>query len=292
MGCGGSKVPKLANYKEVVACLCDRRAEDADGKVDKDKAAKEVDELTGKYKAKDDDADWTMKRERMELRKWALKVVRREGWGEDGVKLVDKVLPDDVAELDMKVTKIPEFDELFGKASDPMNTCISLRSNLDEGSEALKEACEFGGKECKTIKDAIKNLKEEAKNVKFNVKANPDMTLDIDAPEADGPIANAIEAIKTFANCCANVIKECPALVTQVQELAEAAKEFPSKVIDAAKNAGLAPGDMMAAAKHTGTNSKSLTKLPEVIKQTAEQAKKSAEELKEAAMALGESPAE
>jgi len=66
--------------------------------------------------------------------------------------------------------------------------------------------------------------------------------------------------------------------------LIDAAKEFPGKAKDAAQGAaGLGFCDAIAAVKHTISNTAALNKLPDVVKQTAEQAKISAEEIREAA---------
>ncbi|CEM31711.1 unnamed protein product [Vitrella brassicaformis CCMP3155] len=96
---------KATNFQEALGLLCNKRAQDQNGNVDKDKALKEVEALTKKYKT--EDAEWTAKRERMELRQWAMGLAASERWGENETAMVSKLFPDNVDFFPMKKTQIP-----------------------------------------------------------------------------------------------------------------------------------------------------------------------------------------
>ncbi|CEM28145.1 unnamed protein product [Vitrella brassicaformis CCMP3155] len=284
MGCLPTKEAKpkrASNFQEALGILCDKRAEDSEGNVDAEKSKAEADELLGKYKPKEGN-EWTQKKERTELRKFAMDMCVRESWDKE---LVDTVFPDEIEDYQMKDTKIPECDEVFAEAGEPFKTLLKLRAQMDEGHSAMVEGCKFG-KECKDIKQACANLKEEAKEMQIVVTTTEEGELDISSPDAEGPVATAMESIKTYASACLKANKELPGLKDKFTVVSDKGKELLPKVKDMAKTHGLEKKDINPAVHAAKKNVHSLANLLEVIDRTSDEAKKAGEDVAESTKTL------
>jgi len=287
MGCSQGKSGGAGlTLKDALEGLARDYTKDEAGKEDKVKAKDVLDELNRRFKP-DSEEECTAKKERMELREFCLDVAWRMSWGEKGTGVVDGLYPDNAGEIEMKTTKIADFDSLFGKAADPLNTCIKLRDNMSEAKQALLDACSFGKevKGIRKVKDAFKMLKEELKGVKPKITFN-EKGLDVSTEGMEGPVAAAFENMKKYVACLMTTLTSMPPLADQIKTLGTEAAALPPKARTAATDAKLGFSDTLNAVKFTMANVKALGDLPAIITQTVEAAKSNIDALKEGATSL------
>lgn len=90
------------------------------------------------------------------------------------------------------------------------------------------------------------------------------------------------QAVVDLADAIKTVITEAPQLKPDLEAIAEEAKNLPDRVTDAARQAGLSPLKIPGAIKATADNVKELSRAPELLEQTVQEAKKLVHQLQKA----------
>ena len=176
--------------------------------------------------------------------------------------------------VDLKIekTKIPEFDELFDQAAEPLETIAGINKSVHAAMNKFMKACHVMIIKDHTVKDAVLVML-----TCFSVSCNGDFSkispkLDLEPPfitieieKLDKFCHAALEAFGELVEAVGGVAEKCEPLVEQIKGLAEQCAEFPGKATEAVQGANLGLMDGAKAIKATGSNVVKLGKAPTIL---------------------------
>lgn len=169
-----------------------------------------------------------------------------------------------------KETKLPNIDDFFSKIQAPMDTICDLSDAIGEADEGILSLCDSeeelkNAKVQKNIRSVIKFMVKEGKKDEhdFRIVISESGVPSLECKkEPQGVLGKIFEGLKKLVDAIKEVIEKSPELISQLQEGAQACKEFPNKIQSDAATAGLNPIQTAKAAKDLSENIKYLAAFP------------------------------
>ena len=204
-----------------------------------------------------------------------------------------------VSRIEMKTTKLPAMDDIFGEVQKFVDEVYAIRDPLEEDRAKLLQETEITkipwGSTHHAAVATIFSLLVTAKNPKidelFKTSLEPPF-IEIEASKATGKTLACVKALLKYIKTIVDVKDRIDPLIEKAKEFSETAKGLPDKAKDEVKNAtGLGPMDAIMAAKNTTANCKHMANLPAFMNEFKDLVKCSLEEIKGAVKEINEKKA-